>query len=742
MCDQGHKVTFDSQKCEIRKEGSGKLVATAARTSSNIYVLSEIGNEKCCLGKEDESWLWHRRMGHIHFDNLVKVNKREAVREMPQITKPTNTLCKHCQQGKQTKTRFKSKEYSMTRPLEIVHTDLVGPTKTKGLKGEKYFMLLVDDYTRMTAVFFLKNKSEAFENFKIYKEMVENEMDSKIKCLRSDNGGEFTSKEFMDYCNNHGIKRQFFVARTPQQNGVVERKNMTVQEMARTMLMDSKLTDIFWTQAVHTTIHIQNRVMLRNNTDKTPYELWKGRPTNVKHFRVFGSKCYIKREDGGMGKFDSRVDKGVLVGYSSTRKAYKCYNLRLNKVVESINVTIDETGRPESKEEENKSMKQPLEEEAEDEKEVEEEDEENPTEAEEKVQEVSPKTPSRRVQKNHPSDQIIRNKDAGVETRRKIRSPEQTHLALLSTIEPNCFEEANKDEFWKKAMDEELDQIEKNDTWELVPRPKNKNVIDTKWVFRNKLNEDGHVTRNKARLVCKGYAQVEGIDFEETFAPVARMEAICLLLAYACSKNIKMYQMDVKSTFLNGELEEEVYIEQPEGFQLSENADYVCKLKKALYGLKQAPRAWYSRLDKYLQQAGFRKGSADNNLYIKVSQGNILLIEVYVDDIIFGSDDDRLSQKFAKDMQNEFEMSLLGELSFFLGLQIRQSNQGIFISQTKYIREMLKRFGMEDCKPVITPMQTSCKLRKDDDSKSTDQRQYRSMIGSLLYVTTSRPDVM
>jgi transposase InsO family protein len=176
-------------------------------------------------------------MGHIHFDNLVKVGKREAVREMPQITKPTNTLCKHYRQGKQTKTNFKSKEYSTTRPLETVHTDLVGPTTTKGLKYDKYFMLLVDDYTRMTAVCFLKNKSEAFENFKIYKEMVENEMDSKIKCLRSDNGGEFTSKEFMEYCNSHGIKRQFFIARTPQHNGVVEIKNGTVQEMDRTMLM-------------------------------------------------------------------------------------------------------------------------------------------------------------------------------------------------------------------------------------------------------------------------------------------------------------------------------------------------------------------------------------------------------------------------------------------------------------------------------------------------------------------------
>ena len=196
----------------------------------------------------------------------------------------------------------------------------------------------------------------------------------------SDNGGEFTSKEFMDYYNSHGIKRKFFIARTPQQNGVVERKNMTVQKMARTMIMDSKLIDIFWKQAVNIAIHTKNKVMLRNNTDKIPYELWKGRPTNVNHFRVFGSKCYIKREDGRMRKFDSHVDKGILVGYSSTRKEYKCYNLRLNKIVESINVTINEIGRTESKEEENESMEQPFKEEAKDEKEVEEENEENLTE--------------------------------------------------------------------------------------------------------------------------------------------------------------------------------------------------------------------------------------------------------------------------------------------------------------------------------------------------------------------------
>jgi hypothetical protein len=208
------------------------LIATVARTLSDIYVLSEIGNEKCFLGNEDEGWLWHRRMGNIHFDKLVKVNKKEVVTEIPQITKPTKNLCKHCQQGKQTKTRFRSKEYSMTRPLEIFHTNLVGLNTTKGLKGEKHFMLLFDDYTRMITVFFLKNKTESFENFKVYKEMVENEMDSKMKFFRSNNGGEFNLNEFMDYCIRHGIKKKLFVARKPQQNGIVERKNITVQEMA------------------------------------------------------------------------------------------------------------------------------------------------------------------------------------------------------------------------------------------------------------------------------------------------------------------------------------------------------------------------------------------------------------------------------------------------------------------------------------------------------------------------------
>jgi hypothetical protein len=215
-----------------------------------------------------------------------------------------------------------------------------------------------------------------------------------------------------------------------------------------------------------------------------------------------------------------------------------------------------------------------------------------------------------------------------------------------------------------------------------------------------------------------------------------------MFLAYSCHKNFKVYEMDVKSTFLNGDLEEEVYMEQPEGLSLTDNPNYVCKLKKALYGLKQAPRAWYYSLDKFLQEKGFKKGTIDRNLYIKSEGDNLLVVLVYVDDIIFGCTNESSAQWFANSMQIEFEMSMIGELSYFLGLQVKQSSTGIFISQEKYLKEMLKKFHMEDSSTVNTPMVVGCKPSKDDISPDVDQRTYCSMIGSLLYITASRPDIM
>ena len=341
-CDKGRYMIFDSNGCQIRDVKTDKLIGTATRSSSNVYILDEKKNE-CCLSNENESWLWHKTLGHINFDNLINMSKNEAVRDLPSLKNLSGSVCKQCQHGKQTRVRFKTKEYSTTKPLEIVHTDICGPMRTKGMKGEKYFLLFVDDYTRMTWLYLLKKKSEAFDCFQTFKEFVENECDKKIKCLRSDNGGEYVSNEFNKFCDVNGIKRHFSVTETPQQNGVVERKNRTVVEMARTMLHEAKLSNVLWPQAIHTAVHILNRCLLRNNQSVTPYQMWKGRPANVKHFRIFGCKCYIKRVDPHLGKLDSRTDDGVLVGYSCSIKSYKCYNFRLRKIVEAIDVTFDES---------------------------------------------------------------------------------------------------------------------------------------------------------------------------------------------------------------------------------------------------------------------------------------------------------------------------------------------------------------------------------------------------------------
>jgi hypothetical protein len=348
---------------------------------------------------------------------------------------------------------LKKKEYSTTKPLEIIHADVCGPMRTIGLNGERYFLLFVDDFTRMIGLFLLKKKSETFSCFQVFKELTENEIDMKIKCLRSDNGGEFVSNEFNNYCDENGIKIHFSITETPQQNGVVERKNIIVMEMARTILNESRLNDMFWPQVVHTAVHILNISLLRNNTNNTPYQLWKGIPANIKHFRIFGSKCYIKRIDKNMGKLDSRTDEGLLVGYSCSRKAYKCYNFILRKIVESIDVKFDESSFLKSKSKQKHKQIHEIYDKHKMDKDVSETEETKTDDNEQliptSIQGTTPfksinpcKTPSKRIQKNHLEEQIIGDINSGIGTRsRRIESTStHEHVSLLSLIEPKNIE--------------------------------------------------------------------------------------------------------------------------------------------------------------------------------------------------------------------------------------------------------------------------------------------------------------
>ncbi|GJX41736.1 ribonuclease H-like domain, reverse transcriptase, RNA-dependent DNA polymerase [Tanacetum coccineum] len=375
-------------------------------------------------------------------------------------------------------------------------------------------------------------------------------------------------------------------------------------------------------------------------------------------------------------------------------------------------------------------------------------------------------TPTLRIHKIHPQSQIIGKSTAGVQTRRKLKdSTSNQHQALLSFIykqnrtnhkdqqtclfacflsqeEPKKVSQALADESWVEAMQEELLQFKLQEVWVLCDLPDGKRVIGTKWVFRNKRDERGTIIKNKARLVAQGYRQEEGVDYDEVFAPVARIEAIRLFLAFASFMGFTVYQMDVKSAFLYGNITEEVYVKQPPGFEDPAHPNKVYRVVKALYGLHQAPRAWYERLSTFLLKHGYRRGAIDKTLFIKKDRRDIMLVQVYVDDIIFGSTKSSMVKDFEELMQKEFKMSSMGELTFFLGLQVKQTTAGIFLSQDKYVKDILNKFDFRTIKPASTPIEAHKSLGKDEEGEEVDVHLYRSMIGCLMYLTASRPDIM
>nr|CAN71245.1 hypothetical protein VITISV_011091 [Vitis vinifera] len=479
--------------------------------------------------------------------------------------------------------------------------------------------------------------------------------------------------------------------------------------MARTMLNENNLPKDFWAKVVNTSCYVLNRILLRLILKKTPYELWKNKKPNISYFKVFGCKCFILNTKDNLGKFDAKSDVGFFLGYSTSSKAFRVFNKRTMVVEESIHVIFYES---------NNSLQ-----------EIESFDDELGLET---------SMGKLRIEDRRQQEEIV-------EDPKKEESP----LALPPPQQVQGESNQNLPKDWKFVINhpqdqiiEELNQFERSEVWELVPRPQNQSVIGTRWVFRNKMDENGIIIRNKARLVAQGFNQEEGTDYEETFTPVARLEAIRMVLAFACFKDFVLYQMDVKSAFLNGFINEEVYVEQPPGFQSFNFPNHVFKLKKTLYGLKQSPRAWYERLSKFLLKKGFKMGKIDTTLFIKTKENDMLLVQIYVDDIIFGATNVSLCEEFSKCMHSEFEMSMMGELNFFLGLKIKQLKEGTFINQAKYIRDILKRFNMEEAKTMKTPMSSSIKFDKDEKGKSVNSTMYKGMIGSLLYLTASRPDIM
>nr|GEW42943.1 retrovirus-related Pol polyprotein from transposon TNT 1-94 [Tanacetum cinerariifolium] len=510
-------------------------------------------------------------------------------------------------------------------------------------------------------------------------------------------------------------------------------------------------------EAIATACFTQNRSIIHRRLNKTPYELINGRKLDISFLHVFGALCYPKNDCEDIEKLGAKGDIGFFIGYSADSCAYRIYNRQTKKIMEPMNVSFDELlvmafeqrseldllfepmyddyigGLPSA----TARTVMPA-------QELQDVDEPNPNAmvdgntfvnpfansstsvaASSSHQNVDPSNMHTFYQpyphefqwtKDHPLEQVIGEPSRPVLTRNQLRSDGNMCMYALT--------------------------FKRLDVWVLVPALDNISPLTLKWLFKNKHDEEQTVIRNKSRLVVRGYRQEEGIDFKESFASVARMEATRIFLAYVSHKLFTVFQMDVKTAFLHGSLKEDVYVCQPEGFINADHPSHVYKLKKALYGLKQAPRAWYDELSSFLLQNYFFKGTIGSTLFIRRFQEDILVVQVYVDDIIFGSTHPRYTQLFSDLMKSHFEMSMMGEMTFFLGLQVNQSPCGIFINQSKYVLEILNKYGMESCDPVGTPMEIKDKLDLDQNGTLVDATKYRSMIGALMYLTSSRPDIV
>nr|GEV80550.1 retrovirus-related Pol polyprotein from transposon TNT 1-94 [Tanacetum cinerariifolium] len=539
------------------------------------------------------------------------VDLEDIVIGLPKLKYVKDQLCSSCELSKAKRRSFKSKVVPSSKGrLNLLHMDLCGPISVKRISH--------DDSKKSS---------------------------SPVITVRTDRGTEFLNKTLNAFFKEEGNEHQTFTARTPEQNGVVERHNHThVSSQQELDLLFGPLYDEFFNAG-------------SNPQDKQP-------STNIQPTSAPSTLTYVHAEENN----NDQAEEEHLQDDEFTNP----FCALTQDVVESSSHNIGNSNVP--------TFNQP------------------------QVSEY-------RWTKDHPLEQVHGNPSRPVQTRRQLATdPEMCMFALT---------EAMADSAWIEAMQEELHQFDRVQVWELVEKTIWQNGYKAKVVMKNKKDEDQTVIRNKARLVAKGYAQEEGIDFEESFAP-----------------------MDVKTAFLNGPLKEEVYVVQPDGFVNPDHPEKVYRLRKALYGLKQAPRAWYDELSKFLTSNGFTKGTIDPTIFTIGCGEDILLVQIYAEDIIFGSTNPKCIKRFKKLMHSRFEMSLMGEMKFFFGIQIHQSPRGIFINQAKYTLEILHKYGIDKGQSIGTPMATKPKLDADLSGNPVDQTDYRSKIGSLMYLTSSTPNIV
>lgn len=757
---KGAKVIFDSDSSKLCVEGAEFNIDEDGEL---FYLYSLKNSDKSARSLEQ----WHRHLGHCNTEDIIKLSK---VVEGMVITDYKSFECEPCILGKMTAVRSRIPDEKATEPLEFIHSDLAGPVEPIAKDGFKYAASFTDDYSGMVFPYFLKQKSDAVRATGAF--LRDTAEHGTVKRLRTDNGTEYVNKDFESIMISNKIVHETSAPYSPHQNGTAERNWRTLFEMARCLLFEADLPKFLWTYAVMHAAYIRNRCYSKR-LRMTPYEALTGEKPNLKDLHLFGSECYAY--EFKHKKLDPRCSKGLFIGYDKTSPAYLVYlpdlktvrKYRLvkftDKLIKDQKLAVPEDPQmsldvPESPQmipddpevvHDVPDVPQMI-------LDVPEPPQMNPDVPEigvqadgdgQRVQLPNPLEPERRYPARerrlpaHLADFVMDDKINVHSDQFESKCIDYCYKVVTNT--PFTYQEAllSPDaELWQKAMDSELISLCENSAFTSVPQPKDKSIVGGRWVYKIKRNADNE-PYYKARYVAKGYSQIPGIDFQDTFSPTAKIASVRTLAQVAVENNMVVHQMDVKTAYLNAPIDCEVYISPPPGFE--KDGSTVWKLNKSLYGLKQSGRNWNILLHDKLISFGFVQSKSDPCAYILSKDDDLTILMVWVDDIIIAANSNFVLNQVKEFLNENFNMKDMGILRWFLGIEFKFERDCIKMNQTQYLRRILDKFNMGDCKPRKTPCDLSSNSNNfTDNSPLENPTLYRELVGSLIYAMTgTRPDL-
>lgn len=788
LVDDGKIVEFLRGDCFIRIKNEKMKIA---EFDGSIYRLNLV--KRCHVAQKVENKKsvelcvhdWHRRMAHRNLD-YIRMMEKEGFK----IKKcDCSDFCEPCMIGKMSRIPFPKIATPTENVLDVVVSDVCGYMQEKSIGGSRYFVTFIDVHSGYVDIHFLVSKSEVGKTAINYIEWLKTQLNKKPKVFRTDRGLEYMNGHLQSFLAQEGIHAQQTVGYAPQQNGIAERMNRTIVEAARTLLKAAQLPLSLWAEAVHTAVYVFNR-MVSVRTGKTPFELLFGKKSSHGPFHEFGCDALVMVPNEKRQKWDDKAERKIFVGYDESAKGYRFISKNFAKekrikvmisrearflddhlncggnlknsdlkhnVIDSCVLSLDTHNKENEDEGENiPGVEEVKSNSGENGSENSEENCSVDSSADETVEEeyedAEEEVP---IEFNHETVENQNNMEDDVQMNQNLRRSTRSNFGKLPdrlayktemcaddiNYEPRTYQDAVKcdeAEKWIEAMEEELKSIDKNETWELCELPRERKAVGSKWVFKIKTEADGQTTRHKARLVAQGYSQKFGIDYDEVFAPVAKGTTFRALMAVAGNRAMKVRHYDVKTAFLNGHLNEEIYLKPPPGF---EKGDKVYRLKKSLYGLKQAARVWNETLHKSLVEKGCSQSSEDQCLYIHKHENGRTFILVHVDDMVTVTDDDKSEGEIMNKIGKDFEIKSLGEIKHYLGIDVVKQESGSFeISQPNYIDKIVSAAGLEYSKVSKYPLDKG--YYKLEGKLLESNELYRKLIGMLLYVSTNtRPDI-